>query len=232
MIKLIKKFLRPIKQALFNKSKSTQDHFLKNVSGVIHVGANSGQERAHYDSFGLKTLWVEPIPSVFAELVSNIQSYPKQRALEALVTDRDDQPTQFHISSNFGASSSLLDLKEHELIWPEVKYTKTIQLTSVTLETLLKRENIEPNHYQALIMDTQGSELLVLKGAIGLLSGFTYIKTEVPDFESYKGCCQLPEVSDFMQQHGFEEWHRNRFAGKDGVGNYYDIVYKRSNSET
>jgi hypothetical protein len=44
---------------------------------------------------------------------------------------------------------------------------------------------------------------LILKGAIALLPGITFIKTEVPDFEAYEGCPDLSEFTAFMAQHGF-----------------------------
>lgn len=36
--------------------------------GVVHVGANLGQERELYEHYGLNVLWVEPIPEVFEQL--------------------------------------------------------------------------------------------------------------------------------------------------------------------
>ena len=56
------------------------DGFLKNVSGVIHVGANEGQEREDYAARNLRVLWIEPIPSVFARLTLNIAKYDRQEA--------------------------------------------------------------------------------------------------------------------------------------------------------
>ena len=41
--------------------------------------------------------------------------------------------------------------------------------------------------WDALVMDTQEPELLILKGAEPMLSQFKYIKTEAADFESYVG---------------------------------------------
>lgn len=203
------------------------DRFFWSVSGVIHVGANVGQERYLYESFGLRVLWIEPIPAIFKTLQENISDFRKQRAVQALVTDRDDERYQFHLSNNDGESSSILDLKQHKDIWPEVNYIGTIPLASTTLTTLLQREQIDPSHYQALIMDTQGSELLVLQGAVPLLQHFEYIKTEVPDFESYAGCCQLADIEAFMTRHGFREFSRLTFANRAEGGSYYDVTYKR-----
>src|SRR5688572_32172388 len=132
------------------------DRFLRSARGVVHVGANVGQERALYDRHGLDVLWIEPIPEVFAALAENIAAFPRQRALECLVTDRDDAEYEFNVANNGGESSSILALEQHRDVWPKVEFTKTITLRSSTLATLLARERIELTHYDALVMDTQG----------------------------------------------------------------------------
>jgi len=203
------------------------NRFLRSARGVVHVGANVGQERALYAKYGLDVLWAEPIPEVFAELERNIEPFPKQRAVAALVTDRDGGEYEFHVANNRGESSSILDLKEHKDVWPKVQFTTTIKLRSTTLPALFAREGVEPSTYDALVMDTQGSELLVLKGAESLLPGFAFVKTEVPDFEAYAGCVQLEELVRFLGERGFRELSRNRFASRPGGGSYYDVVFER-----
>jgi FkbM family methyltransferase len=202
------------------------DQFLKEVRGVVHVGANTGQERGIYDKLGLEVIWIEPIPEVFAKLQDNLSSFPRQRAIRSLVTDKDDEENELHVSSNDGLSSSILDLKDHKDIWPEVTYARTIRIKSTTLTSLFAREGIDASKYQALIMDTQGTELLVLRGGLPLLKGFRYIKTEVPDFSAYAGCCLLSDIEAFMEQHEYSEISRTKFAERPQGGAYYDVVYK------
>lgn len=203
------------------------DRFLNRISGVIHVGANTGQERDLYERYGLRIIWIEPIPEVFEALQANLKGLPRQHAFNYLVTDRDDAEYQFHVANNAGASSSILDLKWHRDIWPEVDYVKTITLRSITLASFLRREDIDATDYDALIMDTQGSELMVLKGAAPVLHSYKYIKTEVPDFESYVGCCELVDIESFLTGHGYKEFSRQKFAERAAGGSYYDIVYRK-----
>lgn len=217
-----------IMKRIRSKLRMNPDRFLQNISGVIHIGANTGQERELYHRFGLRVIWLEPIPEVFETLQTNLKNFPNQRAIQCLVTDRDDEEYQFHIANNNGASSSILDLKDHKDIWPHVNYTDTILLRSTTLASLFQKEHLDPSNYQALIMDTQGAELLVLRGSIPLLHNFTYIKTEVPDFESYAGCCQLDDISSFLMKHGFKEFSRYKFATRPEGGSYFDVVYMRN----
>jgi FkbM family methyltransferase len=151
----------------------------------------------------------------------------KQRAIQALVTDTNGKEYEFHVSNNDGQSSSILNLKDHRDIWPSVDFTKTLTLQGSTLPTLLKDQGIDVAQYQALVMDTQGSELLILRGAISILSRFEYIKLEVPDFESYEGCCQLNDVNAFMVSHKYKEHSRKKFASRKEGGSYFDVVFKR-----
>jgi FkbM family methyltransferase len=100
------------------------DSFLKKVPGVIHVGANTGQEREYYASLGLNVLWVEPIPDVFEELRSNIDTFSNQRACCCLLAAEHGTEYAFHIANNGGASSSILDFSKHGEIWPDVHFTR------------------------------------------------------------------------------------------------------------
>lgn len=207
--------------------KKNPEKVFKKIKGIIHVGANTGQEIQLYKKYNLSVAWIEPIPEVFEALKSNIKDAPKQIALNGLVTDIDDKEYQFHLANNNGASSSILDLNLHKDIWPGIFFEKTIKLYSKTLPSLLEVNNINISEYDMLVLDTQGSELLVLKGAIPILKNFKYIKTEAPDFESYKGCCQVKDLSSFLLQYGFIEFSRCKFATHPKVGGYYDVIYKK-----
>lgn len=208
--------------------KKEPDAFLRRVSGVIHVGANAGQEREKYARHNLDVVWIEPIPEVFSRLKAGLENFPRQKAYQYLITDRDDKEYAFHIANNEGLSSSILELGLHKEIWAEIYYEKSIRLKSMTLKSMVEREGIEIDKYDALIMDTQGSELLVLQGAESLLGGFKYIKTEVADFEVYKGCCQLTDIENFLKKRGFKEYRRTEFAARAGGGGAcYDIIYRK-----
>jgi FkbM family methyltransferase len=204
------------------------DRFLWSTRGVIHVGASVGQERAQYAGLGLEVLWVEPIPEVFVTLQANLAACPRQRALQALVADVDGREYEFHVANNAGQSSSILQLKDHRDVWPEVSFTRSIKLRGVTLPTLLADEVIDVSRYDALVMDTQGSELMVLQGAVALLPRFKFIKTEAADFEIYEGCAQLRDISAFLAPYGFIEHARSRFASRAAGGNCYDVVYRQA----
>lgn len=202
-------------------------HFLRHVNGVIHVGANSGQERDIYDAHGTRVVWIEPIPEVFAKLQANIAALPRQRAIQGLVSDTAGARHLFHVANNDGQSSSILPFKHHADIWPHIRFERTIELVSETLPSLLQQHSIDHRNYQALVLDTQGSELRVLRGANELLPSFRYIKVEASDFEVYEGCCTLDEISRFLADHGFTELSRRCFARRRQGGGCYDVTFAR-----
>lgn len=197
----------------------------------MHVGANTGQEISLYAKYKLHVIWIEPIPEVFETLKANLVGVTGQLAIRGLVTDKKNEEYEFNVSSNYGASSSIFPPGLLEDIWPDIKFDKTIKLISNTLPSLLKSNNVNISDYDTLIMDTQGSELLVLKGAIPFLYHFNYIKTEVADFESYKGCCQLKDIDSFMVQYGYIKFSSYKFAKHPNGGAYYDVVYKKLKKE-
>ena len=201
--------------------------FLPTLRGVVHVGANTGQERRIYDSYRLPVLWIEPIPEVFARLEKNIASYPDQRALCALLAELDGRSVDFHVASNDGASSSMLAPRAHKALWPEVGFTPPVRMTTSTLPSVLAAAGLDIARYNGLVMDTQGSELLVLQGAESMLHRFDIVKTVAADFEAYKDCCQLRELGDFMAAHGFDEVARRRFPKLEPGQAYYDVVFRR-----
>jgi FkbM family methyltransferase len=201
---------------------------IKKLKGIIHVGANRGQERDVYAHYGLNVIWIEPIPWVFEGLKSAISSHPKQRALEYLVLDKDGETVAMHISNNDGASSSVLDLALHQDVWPSVHFTKDIEVQSCTLDTIINKERIDLEKYDGLVLDTQGSELRVLHGAGRVLRHVRMVKVEVADFEAYTGCPRPEDIAACLGAYGLKEFRRTPFAEHSSGGHYYDIIYLRN----
>jgi FkbM family methyltransferase len=218
-------FVRKARSAYQLRFRSSTSWY-HSVTNIIHVGANTGDEAAFYASMKLGVLWIEPIPSVFEILSENIRVYPKQKAVQALLTDADGQKMMLNIASNNGASSSIFDFADHTEIWPQVYFTDKISVTSRTLDDVIAAETIK---YDGLIMDTQGSELLVLQGSTKHLRRFKYIKTEAADFEIYKGCATEHDLVKYLMQHGFTLSRKDVFAQKpDGSGTCSDLLFVRT----
>jgi FkbM family methyltransferase len=204
------------------------DGYLRNVSGVIHIGANTGQERRLYQIIGLDVLWVEAMEDVYETLLDNIAPFPRQRAVRALLTDTEGEAYSFNVSNIGGASSSILPFQDHAVIAPYIEYVDKREILSTTFRRLVESEQIDLNDYQALTLDIEGSELLALRGAGDLLEKFEYIKCEVSDFPSRTGAPTSADLDEYLGQFGFEQLARRAFAyGPDGNGTYWDIIWKK-----
>lgn len=203
------------------------DAYLWGCRGVIHVGANVGHEAHEYGDHGVRVLWIEPIPDVYEALVERIAEFPGQTAIRALVTETTGKDYDFKIANNGGGSSSIFDMEKTSDIWPEVRFERVIRLRSHSLTDLCRDRGVDVSLYDCLVMDTQGSELLVLRGAEPLLRHFKYIKTEAADFEAYAGCAKLKDISDFLAERGFKEFSRHQMASHPDGGAYFELLFKR-----
>lgn len=226
-MKSLARLVRPRFAARYDVKSGPGDAFLRSVDAVLHVGANLGQERQQYADAGLRVVWVEPIPHIYAQLKRNISAFPDQVALQYLLTDSDGESVDFKVTNNDGQSSSIFDIAQHADIWPDVRQISTIRLETLTLASMVEREQIALDARHALVMDVQGAELLVLKGAGGLVTKFDYIKAEAADFESYAGCCVVDDLMAYLAQFGFEVLEKRPFAERPGGGTYYDLLFER-----
>ena len=221
----IKSFLNLTTRILKRLYLGPFDNFLRNVNGVIHIGANEGQEREHYKKYNVnKVLWIEADPNVFKKLKKNISKYKNHIAINYLILDKS-QKTQFNISNAQGNASSVLNLLKHKEMYPEIKFIKKISIQGYTFALVVKREGINIKNYQALILDTQGSELMILQGANKLLNNFKYIKLECADFEIYKNSPSIKEISKYLKKFNFKEKKRIKIDENKKNQNVYDVLY-------
>jgi 2-O-methyltransferase len=203
-------------------------YFLREITGLIHVGAHYGQERKMYAKHDLNVLWVEAAPDIFEKLCENIEKYPSQAATNCLITDRDDAEYVFHIANNSGESSSILELHDHKQVWPEVRFERDVRLRSTTLDSLLVKLNKSITDYEALVMDTQGSELLVLKGATSSLKFLEFVKVEAWDFEAYLGCPKVHDVIHYLNGYDFHLIRQDKFPQPvNDRGQCYELLFRK-----
>jgi FkbM family methyltransferase len=204
---------------------SPADAFLSRVDGVVHVGANTGQERFLYDRHGLSVAWVEPLPDVCAELRRNIRDFPLQSAFCRLLSDREHPAVDFRVACDGGLSSSLFDLAEPRRIAAE--FVSWVTTPSSTLEALVREEGIDLARHQALVLDVQGAELAVLRGAGEMLAAFRYIQVDAGDLDAYVGGCRLDEIRRFLGDRGFVEADGDDRGPEAAVARSDQILFMR-----
>lgn len=171
--------------------------------GVIHIGAYDGEEVAVYQNMGMRDiLFIEANPAVFTRLHSNVGSYANVRTVNCAISNHDGA-VPLHVTS-FDQSSSILPLKRHKEIYPDIKEEYQITVTSRRLDTLLQELNVPPANYNFINIDIQGAELLAFQGAVETLRHIDAINTEINFDELYEGCGLADQIDHFLAFFGFQ----------------------------
>ena len=184
------------------------------LNGVIHVGAHRGEEINEYGDLGAKTvIWVEANPEVFDEMcimLTNAEANIDSHAFQYAASTEDHGTAEFnryygpdagHLVGNKGCSS-LLKAEGRFEEW----YKDTIEVETITIDTLLEEEGFNVEDFQLLNMDVQGAELMVLKGSKKVLDNVKWITTEATwEDPDYIDNVMYDELKSFLESKGFVE---------------------------
>jgi FkbM family methyltransferase len=177
-------------------------NLLKSSAGVIHIGASTGQERFFYSESNLNVIWVESIPSVFAELVSNIATFEGQAARNLLLGSIEGE-VDFYLTSNHFMSSSIYQIDN---TYPQAKKLSEVGKISLKMfrfDTVFQPEEIRGHDYW--IIDVQGAELDVLIGMGERLDLCRILEVECSTFPLYIDAPLYSEIVMFLEAKGFQE---------------------------
>jgi len=122
-----------------------------------------------------------------------------------LVTDKNKKNIKFNIANNDSSTSSIFELKYSKILYPSLNYTKSILLNSKNIKTIVNEKKINLNNFDSLVLDVQGAELKILKGAGHLINKFKYIKLEAAEFQMYSRNPLYSEISKYLYSLGFKE---------------------------
>ena len=109
------------------------------INGVLHVGAHRCEENSLYLDEGVaqtEIFWVEANPDI-------VKTLTLPNVIEAAVSDTVENVV-FNITNN-GQSSSILPLKDHRIVHPDVYVTATRVVKTQLLENIMKDHNIKAN---------------------------------------------------------------------------------------
>ncbi len=175
------------------------------IRGVLHIGANAGQEASYYWSLGLKVIWIEGDPALYESLKVNIAPLA-QTAHLCLASDVDGRDVEFHIASNDGGSSSVLKPNAALLSreWPGIREVKSVRLTTCRLDSLFGQRGCDLAGVNLIVADVQGYELPVLRGLGSLMEGFQAVIAELNWAPMYEGATKPYELEDFLVNQGFK----------------------------
>jgi len=182
--------------------------FLKNKwnikpTGVIHIGANEGQEIHTYykDSDINQIVFFEPSLSTFQVLRKNLQEIKmppsiKQITAHPVGLGPEEKEVDFFVASN-GQSSSVLKPQLHTTQHPDITFNNMERIKIKTLDSF------NFTGYNFINMDVQGYELEVLKGSVNTLKEIKWIYTEINRAPLYEGCAMVEELDTFLLNFGF-----------------------------
>jgi FkbM family methyltransferase len=182
--------------------------------GVIHAGLHKGQEMDLYSKIGIQNIiGYEPIPSIYLE---SKNKFPNIKLLNKAVGNMNGKIKMNIETVNEGQSSSILQIKDHIKFFPKVSFEYQIESEIVRLDSDIENKS----DYDILIIDVQGYELEVLKGAQELLkNNIKIIVAELNKDELYEKCPLYSEIDNFLVDFGFKrvltEWKKECYG--DGL---------------
>ncbi len=172
------------------------------IKGLVHVGANDATELKSYIDAGiLKLMLFEPLKEPFQRLTENAARYRNLASIEVfnVALGSEKGSVEINISTNDGASSSILepamDRKMQRKIGFIGKETVIVDLLSEYLP--------EEDQFNFLVIDVQGYELEVLRGAGSKLRQFDFIVSELNRKTQYKGSATVEEIDSFLLEVGY-----------------------------
>jgi len=175
-------------------------NILENSLGVLHIGAHFGQESDKYQQFNLKVTWIEGNPKIFDQLSKNVLIFENQKAICALLGDRNEENIVFFEASNEGQSSSIF--RTGDKLNSVVKSSGTTLQNMVRLDSFLSIKDLfEYDHW---VIDVQGAELHVLKGAGELIQNCKSLLIEVSRGDFYRNATKFEELIEFLAGEGFK----------------------------
>jgi FkbM family methyltransferase len=171
--------------------------------GIIHIGAHDLEEMGQYLSRGVsKIVWVEGNPDLVARNASRVDGI-SQKLFHGLVYSEDGKEVEFNITNNL-QSSSILKFGKHKEYHPHVDFVESRKMATTRVDSLLEKNEINPEEFDFVNLDIQGVELQALKGFGKYLDHIKYIYTEVNSGEVYKNNDSIEDLDLFLSAFGFK----------------------------
>jgi len=172
--------------------------------GVVHVGAHNGLEVNTYLRLGLKKIHLfEPQPFAIDQLLRSWSKYTNV-FIHNLALGSQPGFLPMYVepglsnSPNRSASASLLEPASHLKDYSYVKFQKTDSVVQIVM-----LDSLSITDCDLLVVDTQGFDLEVLKGAANTLHYYKWIICEYWSNDSYVNACTLDQIKDYLIGFGF-----------------------------
>jgi FkbM family methyltransferase len=217
--------------------RPSRDAFIKlaqvpgEIGGVIvDVGANRGQfiEIAMQRYRPRQIVGIEPLPDAFAELQEKWGNHPAVQ-LYRCAAGATDTTVELQVSRHDQASSVLPIRTGSDLLFDQrdLSLSQVIPVEQRRLDDILQEAEIE--QVDLLVLDVQGYELEVLRGASASLPRTRTILLEVTFYPQYETQSLFWDVHQYLHDKGFVlRWLGSYQTTSDQVILQADAVYVRS----
>jgi FkbM family methyltransferase len=170
-------------------------------NGVIHVGAHFAEEHYEYTECGIKKfVYIEPCLPAYDNMLSKFNGQENISIFNCACGKEDAFLPMYVSHQNEGQSNSILAPKLHKEQHPEIIFDDA----EIVTVTPLSKIPFERSDFNFLVMDCQGYEGEVLKGADNVLPSIDIIYTEVNRGQTYEGNMEIDEMIKFLDERGFE----------------------------
>ena len=187
-------------------------------TGVIVVGGWEGTEE-YEPLMEIKCkdiVFIEPQKEVFKKLTS--KGFEHSTFINSALGNENKLMVMFTETDNRGQSSSLLKPMLHTTQYPHIKFPSREIVKMQRMDEL----KLDFKKYNTLLIDVQGYELEVLKGAENSLKYVDIIIAEWNTAELYKGCPMWDELTEHLRIRGFKMIDTDPMGG-----NWGDALYVR-----
>lgn len=178
---------------MFFNLKYLKAKYNMNISGIIHIGAHTMEEKDIYKSIDVnRVLWIDGMNC----------GIKHQDYLNYMIYDVEGW-TDFHIM-NHEQSSSLLPLDYHSFHYPNVKEVETKKVQTYRMDSVINNEDILMEYYNMLVLDIQGTEINAIRSFGEYLPKIDYIYTEINFAFLYKGCMLFDSMESELEKLGYK----------------------------
>lgn len=220
------------RQALWHGVAASIEHasvpFPRSYETVIDVGASIGQ----FTLFALRTFplaqvhALEPLPSSYERAQSVLAPHPRVELIAVAASSRAG-PSSLNVTSDRHSSSLRHPTDQQTTQFPGTEAIGVQAVETQTLDALSEAWELRPPIL--LKIDTQGSELEVLRGAERLLNCVSEVFVECSFIELYEGQARAHEVIALLSSAGFRlvGVYSPQYAA-DGRAVQLDALFSRS----